>query len=478
VKEEKRNHMAPSLPSISFLKKSSSTTFVLSVLLGAMAVGAAFAWINGFYILALAWWVIGLLVFLRRPHWAVLAIILFDWIEVGIVFLVLPVTLTKATTAIGILILLHLLIRRTDKTQKSWGILDTLVVLLLLVTLISAFYSNTFSLESRGVVRLIGFVVLYFVVSRLITNIEQMRLVIYFSVFAGLILIAYTILEFDARLEGLDIRFGQNSLAAQTAVAGTLSVVALRFSQKRMHTLLLTGYSLLYFVSLLLSSSRGGLLAFAGASLLAVLFLRLEAKNYLRLLTLPVIGFLALQLIPGLADLGSIGRFMHTNLEGERRADIWFSAFHLVRDNMALGIGYGQFQREIGDYAVLAGYKRAAAEVDGHSMYVTTAAETGLIGFLIFVMLLVLAIWLPLRLIRRGFSRSDPVQKVVSIAVPFAVLTQSIHGFFNDHHFAPLLWILLGLSQSLLLMYQSQQPRNTTDQTSGFAAPAVSSPGN
>jgi O-antigen ligase len=170
-------------------------------------------------------------------------------------------------------------------------------------------------------------------------------------------------------------------LAAYTAltvvVAGVWSLTARR-PDHRLVLRVLTG---LLLVVLILTFSRGGLLAVV-VSVSALFVMRVgplltARRNISRRALSAAIGFGAL------GTVALLGMIVASQTSGHatgdlRRVDMWSSSIRMLRDRAPLGIGPGMFGRAYRVY-------RDPAVVDdrigtAHNLYLNTVAETGLVG--------------------------------------------------------------------------------------------------
>jgi O-antigen ligase len=145
------------------------------------------------------------------------------------------------------------------------------------------------------------------------------------------------------------------------------------------------------------------------------------------------------------------------------RSSLVGEGIQIALDHPVAGVGIGGFKREYADRIGLAGRdpKRAAS----HSTPVTAAAETGVLGLLLFAWLLAAAFVAAFQGLGRGFTSR------VSLAVGLTLLAIAVHSlayaaFFED----PMTWALLGL-----LALAVSVPRRSV-RPAGGAAEAAATP--
>lgn len=212
-------------------------------------------------------------------------------------------------------------------------------------------------------------------------------------------------------------------------------------------------------VSLILSHSRGGLTACAGALLcLGVMLWQTQSqKTVVRRLTLWVV------LLVGVISLGFsreiVTRFSYTHRDAPERLGLWTDGLKILQDFPWLGTGLGTFKyvlpnyRTSLDFLTVDGVARQALWNFAHNDYLQLLIECGVIG-------LSLAVWAlfgTLRRILAGRRRcDDPAMSVLSAGALAGVVAILIHSLvdFNLHIpanafvFSTLLSLALVCSQS------------------------------
>ena len=194
-------------------------------------------------------------------------------------------------------------------------------------------------------------------------------------------------------------------------------------------------------VAMVLTQSRGGLLALGGVLIAGIWFLMPRLITRVKLLGGSVLA--CMLLLPLL--LNRFERLQDTD-DGSRML-IWAAAGALFLDHPLLGVGYGNFRflsPELVPGAVV-GY------LDAHNIYLQLLAATGVAGFLSFFIILGLFISLALKSIRA----QDAVSRIVAFGVLGAITSTLIHGtvdylFGASPQFGALFWIVLGLGSRAL----------------------------
>lgn len=143
--------------------------------------------------------------------------------------------------------------------------------------------------------------------------------------------------------------------------------------------------SLIIFFGILLTGSRGALIAIVVAVIIGLFSYKKDIKSILKiiafLILLIIMGYFALKILP---DELITNRFNLNILFGQNelashshsRYKIWGYALELIIDKPILGYGLGNF------FSAIATIYRVCAS---HNMYILLMVEGGIIGFLIFL---------------------------------------------------------------------------------------------
>jgi len=198
----------------------------------------------------------------------------------------------------------------------------------------------------------------------------------------------------------------------------------------------------------MLSRSRGGVLALAVIVVVFLLSSVPRIKGTAKIVTVVVLAIVFLNYFSAVE-----GRFENMgsdyNLSDEKgRFNIWKQNAAILAENPVLGVGAGCSTLALGIFRERTGGTQAWQPT--HSSLVQIAVETGIPGFILFVVLNVLAI-VNLRRIRR--DRGDPLAR-------FAFFVElSFYGFWAgalllSHGYSVSLYFLLGLSAALRYLHR------------------------
>lgn len=192
-------------------------------------------------------------------------------------------------------------------------------------------------------------------------------------------------------------------------------------------------------MGLLATVSRGGALG-----LLAALGCTLYDRGRLstRLLVAPamaalIVGMLVLAgvndrssgaLSPGQLDDSALGRL-----------DMWQSGVRMVAHNPVFGVGFGQFPENYQTYARNPVHWEPR---DAHNSFVKAAAETGLVGFIPFMALVLLTIRTAYRSRRADFPDDDPMERAVRLSLFPSMVGFCVAAFFLSQCWSWFMFIL------------------------------------
>jgi len=193
-------------------------------------------------------------------------------------------------------------------------------------------------------------------------------------------------------------------------------------------------------LAILLTQSRGGLLAYVSILLVSACLLPRTRGARLRWVTAVVLFSVAGALVAGLIFTRLTGVDSYTELT---RLAIWAGAGMLFTGNPILGVGYGNFKIALTNaITVPDGFM-----LDAHNLYLELLAETGVAGFAAFALLLVVCF----RHARRmQHDSGKEMTAIVGFAVIAALGSVLLHGmvdyvFHNSPQCAAMFFLLLAL---------------------------------
>lgn len=216
-------------------------------------------------------------------------------------------------------------------------------------------------------------------------------------------------------------------------------VLALRARDSFMRVV---GWSCFVFstIAVVLTQSRGGLLAYVAILLIAAFLLAPNPTLRLRWLTAVVLGSVGGAVLAGsiFERLSGVDSFTEIT-----RLAIWAGGWLVFIGHPIAGVGYGNFKTALATtIAVPDGFM-----LDAHNLYLELLAETGILGFIVFAVLVFVCLRQARRMLREP---AEPMKCMVGFAVYAAIGGILVHGcveyvFHNSPQCAALFFLMLAL---------------------------------
>jgi O-antigen ligase len=207
-------------------------------------------------------------------------------------------------------------------------------------------------------------------------------------------------------------------------------------------------------IALLLTQSRGGLLAFVAILLAHVFLSARDRKTRIRQVALVLIVCLLAAAVAGFffQRLGEIDDFTTVS-----RLAIWAGAFTVFGQSPLLGTGFGNLRALMGGLLNLPDGWTG----DAHNLYLELLAETGLIGFMAFSVLIVLALRTALRQLHKTENHFN---KMIGIGIFAAICGVLVHGtvdylFHTTPQVAALFFLVLALLSAQASVHETAPGR-------------------
>ena len=149
---------------------------------------------------------------------------------------------------------------------------------------------------------------------------------------------------------------------------------------------------------------------------------------------------------------------------GSGRIDLWRAAWRGFREHALTGLGAGNFRAQSADLLqttpgvdnVLGNPSLSDKFV--HNMYLGNLTELGIVGFGLFMAVLVLTVWYLLRAAKRARALGDPRLERFSAALIVTLVGYGIAGFFLSLELSKPLFILIGLALALDVISRRSPP--------------------
>jgi O-antigen ligase len=195
-------------------------------------------------------------------------------------------------------------------------------------------------------------------------------------------------------------------------------------------------------MALILTESRGGLVALGAVALVGVwCFLRRPAARLAAFTALLAIVLVALPLMVSFSE--HFAEIEESNALA--RLELWAAAWSMFRSSPVLGVGYGNFRELYAPLLEVDWIPEGA--YDAHNIYLQALSETGVIGFAVFVFLFAWAMRMAWRQLR---IPQKPLDKIIGFAALGACISVLVHGlvdylFQTSPQFGSLFWVILGM---------------------------------
>lgn len=245
---------------------------------------------------------------------------------------------------------------------------------------------------------------------------------------------------------------GSNGVAAFEAQFSCFLLALAGFERKRLLKLGYIALAVFSAVCLMYSLSRGGYVAF----LVGWLFLGLIKQR--KLLVLLVVFFLTwTTLVPNavhervtMSYNEQTGTIDHS---AETRLTLWEDALQVFDSNAALGTGFNT-------YAYM---HRVGVYEDTHNFFLKVLVETGILGLVLFLWLVIKLFWAGFRLSRRA---KDPFFASLGLGLATWIACAVVANFFGDRwtylQVGGYMWVIAGLVARAMVLEQSAEPAVVT----------------
>jgi len=290
-----------------------------------------------------------------------------------------------------------------------------------------------------------------------IRSVTDVRRVIAAFVAGATISAAYGIVVQPSASTGLDRlsgTFGDPNELAAVLVAGLILAGGL-FADRRKEPIaraLFIAGAVACFLGVMLTVSRGGLIAL-GAAMIAAIVLGSGARA--RLACVAVLTVLAAGVyFAAFAPQTAVDRISNAD-GGSGRTSIWTVAERVVKSKPLTGVGAGNFQTSSIHFLLQPGaLPRSDLIVDRpsvvHNMYLHVAAEDGIPGLILFMTVVVGCFWASVRAARNFARRRERGSEVLALSIAIALIAVLAADFFLSNQFSKQLWLLLALGPAIL----------------------------
>ncbi|MEI6224619.1 MAG: O-antigen ligase family protein [Deltaproteobacteria bacterium] len=187
------------------------------------------------------------------------------------------------------------------------------------------------------------------------------------------------------------------------------------------------------------TQSRGG---FMGMGAAAFILLREKVKSRGMQIGILAVGMAVLMAASGMSKRSSGGEGDGIDESAQGRLDAWMAGARMVKAKPILGVGYDRFADNYPTYvtnAVIWG------KLEAHNSFVKAIAETGIVGFIPFMAMVVLSFKSAFRLRKRRDELDDPLERAAVGSLFPTIVAFFISAFFLSQCWSWFTFILLAL---------------------------------
>lgn len=354
---------------------------------------------------------------------------------------------------IGILTILALLIKAQSMHIKGASRLSAthLITLLLVVWIfISNPTASWFGQDRNWVLTFIQLFILMWLTGFLLDSPEKHRTLMW--IFSLLTLVtAFVAITQGGFLEEIDpeVRAAGLTQGANTAARYfTVTFVFLNYLRTTTKNNLVRLISIIgmivTFLGVFYTVSRTGMLLL-GIAIILMFLMQPSIKYRTQLIIIAFLGFSLILIFSG-SILGFMKEIVPSIQEGTDtvglRYALWEAGWEMWKDHPITGVGIGMFKFTLSQYPSPEYSFLFRKGLVAHNMYVSMLAETGLIGFLLFILLLILSV----RNIFISRKRLDPKLNPIANVWLIVLVALLIGGLTKTDQVDKLLWLVLGTS--------------------------------
>lgn len=258
-----------------------------------------------------------------------------------------------------------------------------------------------------------------------------------------------------AGLNRLSGSIGDPNELATLLAAGVGVSTALIFDSSRSAAfrIISAGAALILLTGILITLSRGGLVALA-AALLAAVFVSTGRFRIMTVGAVTAILAVAGVFFFAVASQAARDRILETD-GGSGRTDIWSVGWRMVEDQPVRGVGGGNFKISSIHYLLAPGVLEFDQYIVdqpsvAHNAYLQVLAETGVIGLALFLIAVVACIACAAQAMRRLRRLGDQEGALLAAGVIAGTVALLAGFFFLSEEHSKHLWLLLALGPAVL----------------------------
>ncbi len=356
--------------------------------------------------------------------------------------------------------------------NQRW-VLGSVILYLLWITL-SLLWSERSGIALEGLVEWLICAVIFVVVATTISTRRYVRAMLWAFVLGGTASVLIGLLttglkpspnailsstQAEGRLSGgvSDPNYLAAGVVAAAVIAGALLATSRRAAAR---WVLVVSIAILT-VGEVASESRGGLLA-AGAAAIAAFVLFKRQRLAVGTIIAIVASVAALLFV---ADSGTGQRLTNFNGGGSGRTELWTVAWRIASGHPVVGVGLDNFITQEAKYVRQPGVLTSVALIAEkphvvHNQYLEAFTETGIIGFVLLISMMLGFLSCGVRAAKGFDARGQPELATLARAVVVAEVSVYVALFFLSDGPDQRFWILFGIGAAMLgLASRANQPK-------------------
>jgi O-antigen ligase len=356
--------------------------------------------------------------------------------------------------------------------NQRW-VLGSVVLYLLWITL-SLLWSERSGIALEGLVEWLICAVIFVVVATTISTPRYVRAMLWAFVLGGTASVLIGLLttglkpspnailsatQAEGRLSGgvSDPNYLAAGVVAAAVIAGALLATSSRAAAR---WVLVVSIAILT-VGEVASESRGGLLA-AGAAAIAAFVLFKRQRLAVGTIIAIVASVAALLFV---ADSGAGQRLTNFNGGGSGRTELWTVAWRIASAHPVVGVGLDNFITQEAKYVRQPGVLTSVALIAEkphvvHNQYLEAFTETGIIGFVLLISMMLGFLSCGVRAAKGFDARGQPELATLARAIVVAEVSVYVALFFLSDGPDQRFWILFGIGAAMLgLASRANQPK-------------------
>jgi hypothetical protein len=257
-----------------------------------------------------------------------------------------------------------------------------------------------------------------------------------------------------------------NRFAAKVLPGAIIAMALVLVTKSPAGRVFFVGAAVVGLIAVLLSLSRGGLIAAFAVCLIAPL-VTAGARGKVALITGGVIA-LAIVALFILTPPEARQRITESD-GGNGREDIWRVGWRMVEAHPVNGIGAGNFEGTSIHYLIQPGailrdeYFIAAPKV-AHNSYLHVLAELGVVGLGLFLSIIVIGLACLAKAAQLARRLGERELMILARAVFLAVFSALVANFFISEQLAKLPWLLLALGPGMLAIAKERERAHASAQ--------------